>query len=108
MEKLKRLEETKEFKDLENEIKKLSKKAYDNFPRQLTVDLIQRAEELINNASDIDEVDDSLFDKDTLGAYLYKISCTLEVMNPKLEDDIFYLKNIESLFRGWTKFQKND
>jgi len=87
-------DETRDMTDKEiyDEIKRISEQAYRKFPEQITIDLIQEAEQLL-----LEEVDKKLPEK--IGAHLYNIGIVLEVMNPELTYDIELLESLDKVLR---------
>jgi len=100
-----RLEDTTGYNELTSKVKDVSNKAYRvDSPSQKTIDLIERAEELINNEESYP--DDSILHNDTVGAYLYEVGLILEIINPELEIDINYLRELRIAFGKWEVFYK--
>ena len=99
------VKETEGFKALAKSIEEVSHEAYyKNSPHQITIDLIERSEELINNMESYK--DDSILDKDTVGSNLYQIGLVLEVINPELANDFEYLTQLQLAFMIWEVFYK--
>lgn len=65
---------------------------YKHVPSQLLIDLVEEAEELLDNL-------DETLTQDDLGSFSYKLDVIIEIFNPALEVDLECLKNLKTAIK---------
>jgi hypothetical protein len=78
------------------DFKQISNDAFYNMEdyHQITIDLIERTDELFNEIDEVDSDKDRNEKIEYLGALSYDIDTTLEVFNPNFEIEISDLKDV--------------
>jgi hypothetical protein len=83
--------------DHKKQIKEISAQAWKKFPKQIVIDLIQEAEDLLNT----DDPEQNMRDK--IGSLSYQVGCVQEVCDSNLEYEAGLLKRLKEALDKWAE-----